>query len=443
MQNKTEQQAGAQAERTLGSQARICIVAQVIPPQFGGAGLRAYRYASRLHKAGRLARIITERTVPQDTLQNSLAVELDIPEEKISRVPRRPFKGRQRASKMKGREISFFFQSFVLVSALVVLLLRKRREYDVIFCFGASQLPQYAALVGAFLGKEVVISSTMLGVDDPWALRNEWRGVRRMLHAIVLSRASAFISISRPITDACEKAMMPKEKVWEIPNPVDANVFGPCGGDERKRLRDELGIPRDSLALLSVGGVIERKGVDLTVEAIGRLKDLSPSAELFVVGPHLSNTEADGRFVSRLRRRISELGLDDRVKFVGVAGNVHEWMKACDVFVFPSRSEGFGTVLVEAMASGLPVITGELGGIGRWVITDGEDGYIVDYNADAVAAAIRRLSVDEDARKHISQNAVQTVQARFSVGVVDAQYDRIYSAVLGDDRCAAGRSGRS
>jgi len=237
--------------------------------------------------------------------------------------------------------------------------------------------------------------------------------------------------------------MMPRGKVWEIPNPVDTDVFKPCTGGERERLRQELGIRSDAFALLSVGGVIERKGVDLTVEAMGRLKDCSAPIQLFLVGPDASLVGDGSRFGSQLRRRISELGLDDRVRFVGVSGNVHLWMKACDVFVFPSRSEGFGTVLVEAMASGLPVIAGELGGIGRWMITDGEDGYIVDYTGDAIAGAIRRLSDDDDTRARISRNAVQSARARFSVGVVDAQYDRVYAAVLGDDRCAPAQSGLS
>ena len=430
MRDKIEEDTAFQTGDGCANQARICFVVPIIPPQYSGAGLRAYRYASRLHQKERLAFIVTERTVVhEDAPENLLQVLMDVPEQKIFRVPRRPFKRRYYARMAQQHRISFLFQSVVLFFSLLLVLLRRHREYDVIFCFTASQLPQYAALIGTFLHKKVVITSTQLGGDDPWALCHETHGVRRRFHSLVLARANAYISISRPVTEACEKAMMPSAKVWEIPNPVDTCVFAPCADDERASLRDDLGIDNDVFAVLFVGSIIARKGVDLAVEALGQLTDIFPRVELFLVGSSSSTAHGDVQFVSQLRRRISELGIDNRVRFIGVVGNVPVWMKACDAFVFPSRSEGFGTVLVEAMASGLPVVTGELRGIAHTVINHGEDGYIVDYTADAIASTIRRLCDDVETRRRISENAVKSARERFSIGVIDAQYDCVYASI--------------
>jgi glycosyltransferase involved in cell wall biosynthesis len=355
---------------------------------------------------------------------------MNVPEEKVFRLPRRPFKKRYYAQEMERHKAAFMLQTIRIWCSLFSLLFTRSGQYDLVYCFGAAQLSQYAVLIARLLHKKAIVSSTFLGVDDPLSIYSDTHVLKRRFRSLVFSLINGYISISRPITEASHKAGFPENKLWEIPNPVDTNLFSPCGVKKKKMLRNKLGIKDDTFALLLVGSDIRRKGVNLIVEALGLLSRRYANIKLFVVGSRIIGLDDEEQFLQELDGRINMLGLAEKVKFVGLVGNVHLYMKACDVFVFPSRSEGFGTVLVEAMASGLPIVTGEILGIAEYIITHKKDGFIVDYSAEAIAEAVEKLYGDIETRYCISHNAVQTARTRFSIEVIDAQYDQVYAAVL-------------
>lgn len=414
-----------------GSEARVCIVAGSIPPVFSGSGLRAFRYACRLHSRGRLAFIVTERPARDAASEARLHAEEEIPPEKVLRLPHRPFTKRYDAQEMAEHKAGFLFQAVRIWWSVFHVLLMRRLEYDVVYGFGAgSRLPLYATVAAKLLGKKAVLSITLLGTEDPLTMQQDPHRLRRWFRTRAFSLADACISISPPITEACAKAGVPTHKVWEIPNPVDRRLFAQCYEKDRKSLRNDLGIGNETFALVFVGSVIERKGVDLLVEAMGRLCRTHDDMQLFVIGSCAAGSEDKRRFLDGLREKIGLLGLVDRVRFVGLTSSVSLYMKACDVFIFPSRSEGFPNVLVEAMASGIPVIACPMSGVAHYIITHEVDGLVVDHTAEAIAAAVEKLHCAPDYRGRLATNALRTVFARFSTEVIDAKYDRVYTAVL-------------
>lgn len=419
-----------------GSNARVCIIARSIPPIFGGSGLRAYRYACRLHKDGRLAFIITERPAKDAGSEEHLYAKGSVPQEKVFGVPDRRFRKRYYAQEMAQYRVAFLFQALYRWWSVLHLLLKKRREYDVVYGFGAAaQLSLYAVLSARLLGKKAVLSTTLLGIDDPLTIQKDPHRLRRWFRTRAFSAANGYVSISSPITETCRKAGIPTHRVWEISNPVDVHLFSPCSEEERRVLRKKLGIPDETFALVFVGGISWRKGVDLLIDAFAQLCRTCDSTQLLMIGPRLAGKESEKCFLDRLDKRISLLGLSKKLRFVGFTSNVHLYMKACDVFVFPSRAEGCANVLVEAMASGLPTVTCHIAGLAQYIFTNEVDGLIVDYTPEAIAEAVERLRCDPDFRKGIAANAVRTARSRFATEIVDSHYDRVYMAVLKSGEC--------
>jgi glycosyltransferase involved in cell wall biosynthesis len=414
-----------------GLNARVCIVIGGIPPAFSGAGLCAYRYARRLHKTGRLAFVVAERPTEDATLQGPLCAEDGNLPGRVFRLPKRRFKKRYRAQRMARHKLASLYQAIYLWLSTFYLLLRKRNEYDIMFGFeSGSQLPLFATLTSRILGKKAILRISLLGTDDPMTLLEDRHHLRHWLRIKAFFAANGYISISSPITESCLKAGIPPHMVWEIPNPVDVRLFAPCGEEERRMLRRELGISDETFTTVFVGGIIWRKGIDLLIDAFAQLYRICDDAQLLIIGPRLAGGKDENYFMDGLDKRISMLGLSKKLKFIGFVSNVHLYMKACDVFVFPSRAEGCANVLVEAMASGLPVITCHMAGLAQYLITNEVDGLIVDYTPEAIAEAVERLYNAPDIRKKISANAFRTARSRFATDIVDSRYDRVYKAVL-------------
>nr|NLI51556.1 glycosyltransferase family 4 protein [Propionibacterium sp.] len=162
-----------------------------------------------------------------------------------------------------------------------------------------------------------------------------------------------------------------------IGNGVDTERYRP-DPDSRAAARAELGLT-DEPVVLFVGHEFERKGLPLVLDAVARLD----RAHLVVVGgtPDL---------VAAGRRDAAARGLDGRVHYVGQQADPRRFFHAADVFAFPSAYESYGLVILEALASGVPVVASPVGCVPE-VVVDGVNGYAVGFDADAIAAALGRV----------------------------------------------------
>jgi glycosyltransferase involved in cell wall biosynthesis len=158
--------------------------------------------------------------------------------------------------------------------------------------------------------------------------------------------------------------------------------------------------------LLSVAGIIPRKGHEVLLHALASLR--SGNWRLTCVG----SLEREPATVERLREQVSSYGLDDRVSFVGEMSGprLESFYAAADVFVLPTLYEGYGMVVAEALARGLPVVATRTGAIGDLVTADA--GVVVEPgNADLLAYALSRVVSDPAYRRHLAEGA-RKVRAR-------------------------------
>ena len=183
---------------------------------------------------------------------------------------------------------------------------------------------------------------------------------------------------------------------------VNTDRFQP-DAEVRARVRASMGCD-DSLIILVVAHLIPEKGVDVAIRA---LADLPSRAVLWIVG--------DGPERHRLASLAQAMGVEARVRFLGVHSDVSPFLQAADCFVCPSLwQEAAGLVILEAMACGLPVIASSVGGIPEFV-TPGETGYLFSAgDSRALADSLRGLASDPAQLAHFSLRARARVLNEFS-----------------------------
>ncbi len=189
---------------------------------------------------------------------------------------------------------------------------------------------------------------------------------------------------------------IPHAEMTVIHNGVETEKYAPFLRDRhREPLRAELGIPAEEFLVLFVGSGFERKGLIHAVRALALLP-ASQKARLVVVG--------NGR-ARRIQRAAEILRIADRIRFVGARKDVDRFYGAADALVFPTRFEPFGTVALEAMASGLPVVTTRAAGCSE-AIEDGVDSYVVEDPAREADLADRLARLgDPDLRRRMGHAA--------------------------------------
>jgi rhamnosyl/mannosyltransferase len=181
------------------------------------------------------------------------------------------------------------------------------------------------------------------------------------------------------------------------------------------------------LQLLFVGKLRYYKGLDTLLHALATI----PNTRLTVVGT--------GPMQAAWTALTRDLGLTERVTFAGEVdeADLPAQYQQADLFVLPAnaRAEAFGTVLLEAMASGLPCLTTELGTGTSWIVQDGVTGLVVPpQNPSALAQAIRTLQSNESLRRQMGQAGLARVRAEFSQEMMVSRVMQVYTEVLAQSR---------
>jgi glycosyltransferase involved in cell wall biosynthesis len=196
----------------------------------------------------------------------------------------------------------------------------------------------------------------------------------------------------------------------------DPHQFDPPSGE---LVRGEFGLPDGARLLLAVGRQDLQKGYDSLLDAYEVLAAADPSLWLIVAGRVGSATPA-------LESRLNASAQRDRVHFIGQRGDVPELLAAADVVVCSSWREGAAGFLIEAMASGTPIVSVPLVGL-EGVLEDGRNARIVDR--DALARGIREVLDDGELAAELGRGGLRTFAERFTVQQATRRMLEIYSAV--------------
>lgn len=234
-----------------------------------------------------------------------------------------------------------------------------------------------ATHLGRWLGLPVTI--TLRGTEVP---HSKNPALRPRLSRALKSAAHVF-AVSDSLRQLAIELGATADKTEVVGNGVDATRFHPV---DRAEARSRHGLPMNAKVLISVGGLVERKGMHRVIDCLPALLKRHPDLHYLVVG----GGSPEGDLRAELGAQVSRLGLAGRVHFPGtLPPDELKWpLSASDVFVLSTRNEGWANVFLEAMACGLPVVSTDVGGNAEVVCRD-DLGSIVPFgDAPALQQAL-------------------------------------------------------
>jgi UDP-glucose:(heptosyl)LPS alpha-1,3-glucosyltransferase len=282
---------------------------------------------------------------------------------------------------------NFFLQelSFLLIATLTL----KKYKFDITY----SQPGRY-------------FSPKVAGVHichKAWAMQQkprnfiEWLANKLLvlIETYNLRKAKKIIAVSNSIKKELIKYYhVSPEKIHVAYDGVNLKEFSPKNKIYfRKKLRKKYKVSSNEFLLLFIGVPFKRKGLEYVIRSLPYI----PQTKLFVIGKESPTFYKELAF---------KLGVDNRITFLKFVEKISQYFAAADIFVLPTLYEPFGLVVLEAMASGLPVVVSETAGAAE-LIEDGKDGLLVENpkNPEEIAEKINYLLENDSLRKRIGRNA--------------------------------------
>lgn len=279
---------------------------------------------------------------------------------------------------------SFPFLGYYAAGPVAIRALLHREQIELVH----THCPNAAMpIMNAARGRQLPLVAHFHDLDQRWVTSRSLR---------VLNRARAVVVA---ISDAAERDAtsrgVPPDRVRRIYNGVH---LAPIATGARARLRRELGIGDDEIAIGLVGRLVRRKGAMDLIRALAdeRLRDRRVRA--FLVG---GAEREESRFPDELRRVASGVGVEHRVTLTGSREDAAQLPVAFDLVVMPSLREAFGRTAVEAMHAGTPLVVYREAALPE-LVRDGVEGIVIEpRDVKGLAAAIRRLADDEPLRTRL------------------------------------------
>lgn len=214
-----------------------------------------------------------------------------------------------------------------------------------------------------------------------------------------------------------------KKEIVVVPNAINLSEFQKQDKEKIQILKKQLGLNKTDVVMVYVGRISYEKNVDKIINAMGlTYKKGIRNMKLLLVG--------DGPAKKQLQHQIESLGIEKLVTMVGSINSdlVKYYYQLSDLFLFASTSETFGMVIVEALASGIPVLAVKGPGIVD-IITDGFDGILVEDDIFQFAQGLEQLIIDEGLRRRLAKGALKTAQL-YSADTVSEQMLSLYEKLI-------------
>lgn len=314
------------------------------------------------------------------------------------------------------------------------------RDYDIVQLYiqwwGGLLVP----LVSHLIGKKSIYVMTLYGADNPSAVRAEYLGG---LKVWLLKKFDGIICLTKGLADDCIKHGFRESSLIVLPN--SAQDILPPPNNNKMRDRGKYLIPHDAITLIFVGSMIYRKGLDVLVKTFCKLAAQYPDLWLLLVGPQNAkqNPTVNEQYVEEQKSMLDKCGAAKQVIWTGLVNSPHEMSKLyalSDIFVFPTRAEGQGNVIVEAMDHRLPVVVTRLDGITDMMVEDGINGYLVEKeNLDGFVSAVGRLINDADLRSSFGEQGSKIIKANFSFSAYCKRLKDYYLDILGGANLPGGK----
>lgn len=279
---------------------------------------------------------------------------------------------------------------------------------------------------------QTVPAALLAGFDGPILLTKHvgsYVTKKDPLHRWLYRRVSRVITVSETLNrNVRETCPIPPDRVVTVHPALDMDRFDPARYD-REDTRRSLGIPAGSIVAGTVGRVSPGKGYEDFLRAARMLRDRHPDKLLrfVVVGSASYGEEAYHDGIVQYAR---ELDLAETVHFTGFRRDIPALLNAMDVFIFPSRAEGFGATVIEAMAMGVACVSTRSDGTLDTVV-EGETGLVFrGGDAEGLARSVESLLTNEGLRARIAENGYRQARERFNLDAMTDRVEALYATSM-------------
>ena len=374
----------------------LMILPTYLPESFGGAEQQARKLAFALERLGVSVTILAPRLLPQ-TLPHEIDGALSVVRLRVRHAPN-----------LGGRHMLSFLS---WCSKLAWWLARHRDTYEIVHVIHGRLHAVPAVLMARLLGKPclVKIGRGGNGHFDLDLLRSK-RVLGKWYAKAIVANATGYVANSREIAADLTRWHIPSSRIHQIANGVE---LGDIPAAQRQ----------PAVMCVFHGRLDPEKALDIMIRGFAQLP--KGAAVLSIVG--------DGDCRGQLEQLVDELNLRDRVFFTGPLRDVRPTLRASDIYVSTSVSEGMSNALLEAMSFGLLPVVSRVSGVGD-IVEDGHSGLLFDAN-DATAFATRlrdALALPDGTRRAMGVRARQTVSARFGIEQVALLHSQLYRQLLQD-----------
>ncbi len=273
------------------------------------------------------------------------------------------------------------------------------------------------------------LAARSCGVPCLWHVEDwvseRWFGLfRRLFARLAQALPTHIVGCADPIARQLPPTI--QDKVSIIYNGIDADSYRSDG--DGIDLRQQLGISIDALVIGNIARMIPWKGQRHLLEAFARIAPKYPSARLLFIGSALFERDT---FLEELRRRAEQLGLSDRVLFLGHRRDVRNLLKVIDVFAYTALEKDTGPLSVlEAMASSLPIVGYDIPGVRMFVSQDSEGLLVPVGEIDALACTLATVLDDAALRQRLGQGALQRVESALTFDRHVQQFESLFRKLI-------------
>jgi glycosyltransferase involved in cell wall biosynthesis len=395
---------------------RVCLLTPAFPPEIGGQEAHALELAESLLAQGAVVQVVTRRTLPECPRREFLH---GVPVARLAP-----------SGQLKGAGWRSIGPMLLFLLNTLSFLLWRARAYDVVLVSGFNVLLAISVFACAITGKRCVVrpesplempevigreSLGRMGLSQQSVLYRWVEHWRR----VVARRVDCYIAISAEISRALAQAGIDPRRIVSIPNGINTGRFVPVDEQRRRDLRAHLRLPVNARILTYTGRLAVSKGVMMLAEIWRTLAPIYPDAQLVLVGTGTGSVDS---CEAELAQFIDSEALLNCITRPGDVANVDEWLQASDIFVFPSDAEGFGLSMLEAMATGLPMVTTRVG-----IATEFDESaplamVVPPKDPARFAAALRQLLDDAELCRSLGQRAQRAVKSDYAMESVARRY---------------------
>ena len=314
------------------------------------------------------------------------------------------------------------FHQITSLATFALFLFTQGRRFHIWHIHQYGSRAVLAVVMGKLLHRSVVLKLT----------NSKDQGVQRVIADLPLAGSSralllgidAVVATTQETRVEAEMFGFQADRVYVVGNGIDTQIFYPRSHDERLDLRRQLSVDAAGM-IVFVGRLFKQKNPDGLLRAWQlALPNLTPGWKLVFVG--------DGPMRGELEAFVDEKRIWDTVFFTGQQTNIESWLGAADVYVLASHIEGLSNALLEAMASGLPVVSTRVSGV-RETVEEVGAGLVVDVGQkDQLANALILLANDSSLRNQMGRAGRTLILKAYSINHVAVLHERLYDKLLAE-----------